>query len=163
MWPLSFDRSIYLGNFGRLRRAFVIVSENGRGHTDLLQNVLNKSTKTEERTTKIEEQLRKRELRESIERINILAYFPVTSLAALEDFLSNDDKNFKVFFFSILDFFFTCNQLLHFFIKEKKEEFETYLYAVCSMATDIDSFCAGLLKTLFRKYFIRDHRWPTTE
>ena len=85
--------------------------------------------------------MQERDVRESVQRFNILPYFPITSLVVLEDFLSNDDQNFK----------------------EKKEEFETYIYSVCYLATDMDSFCAGLLKTLFRKHFIRDHRWPSTE
>lgn len=131
----------FVGNLGKLRRSFVIVSENGRGHTELLQNILHKSTKVDERTINIDERLLALEKRELLVRINILAYFPVSSLTVLEDFLSNDEQNFK----------------------EKKEEFETYLYSVCSLATDMDSFCSKLLNTLFRKSFIRDHRWPTTE
>lgn len=119
----------------------MIVSENGRSHTDVLQNVLLKATRTEERTIRIEEKLIEREVRESVKRFNILPYFPVTSLAVLEDFLSNNEHNFT----------------------EKKLEFETYLYSVCSDASDMDSFCAGLLKTLFRKNFIMTHRWPSTE
>lgn len=90
---------------------------------------------------KIEEKIVEREVREAVDRFNILPYFPVSSLVVLEDFLSNDDRNFVA----------------------KKLEFETYIYSVCSLATDLDSFCAGLLKTLFRKDFIRDHRWPSTE
>lgn len=132
---------LFIGNVGRLRRAVSNFGENGRGHTDLLQNILMKVTKTEDRTIRIEENLRKRELRETVNRFNILPYFPVTSLAVLEDFLSNDDKNFK----------------------DKKEEFEVYIYSVCSLSSDMDTFCAGLLKILFRKDFIREHRWPSTE
>ena len=131
----------FLGNLGKLRRAFVNYSENGRGHTDMLQTIVLKVTNIDDRTLNIEKKFQEREVRERVERFNILPYFPVSSLAVLEDFLSNDDGNFK----------------------EKKEEFETYIYSVCSLSTDMDTFCASLLKTLFRKDFIREHRWPSTE
>lgn len=118
-----------------------MVTENGRGHTDFLQSILLKVTKIDERTKKLEDDAQKRDLRDQAQRFNIMPYFPVSSLVVLEDFMSNDEQNFK----------------------EKKGEFETYIYSVCSVSADMDTFCAGLLKILFRKEFIRTHRWPTTE
>ena len=133
--------SFLTGNLGKLRRTFVNFSESGRGNTDVLQNILMRVTSIDERTLKIEKSIEEREVREKVKRFDINPYFPISSLAVLEDFLSNDDQNYK----------------------EKKEEFETYLYSVCSTTNDMDTFCAGLLKILFRKDFIREHRWPTTE
>ena len=100
-----------------------------------------KVTKTEERTKVLEDKERERDLRGTVQRFDIKPYFPATSITLMRDFLSNDEGNFK----------------------EKKEEFEIYLYSCCSLEMDMDNFCAGLLKVLFRKSFIRDHRWPTLE
>lgn len=100
-----------------------------------------KVTQIDGRTKSLEEKDRERELRSTIERFNIQPYFPATSLTVIEDFISNKEGNFK----------------------EKKEEFEVYINAVCTLDYDMDNFCSGLLKILFRKHFIRDHRWPSTE
>lgn len=107
----------------------------------MLQNVVLKVCNVDERTKRIETKIDEQGRRDSIERINILEFFPVSSLVILQEFMSNSDGNFKA----------------------KKEEFEGYLYSVCTLALDMDNFCSNLLKTLFRKEFIRDHRWPTTE
>ena len=131
----------FLGNLSKLRRSSAASTDNGRAHTTMLQTILMKVTKTEERTRILEENDKEREIRGKVERFNIKPYFPATSLTLIEDFLSNKDGNFK----------------------EKKEEFEVYLYSVCTLDMDMDSFCAGLLKILFKKDFIRDHRWPTSE
>ena len=141
MYSFYFSSLQLLGNLGKLRRAFVLVNENGRANTDILKTILLKVTNNEERTKRIEVAMKERELRDSVERFNIKPYFPATSLAIMEDFLSNNENNFK----------------------EKKEEFEVYLNSCSTLELDMDNFCAHLLKTLFRKDFIRDHRWPTTE
>lgn len=107
----------------------------------MLKTILMRVNKIDDRTLNIESSLKEKEVRENVVRFNITPYFPVSSLTLLDDFLGNADGNFK----------------------EKKEEFEVYLYSCSTLDSDLDSFCAGLLKTLFRKQFIRDHRWPSTE
>lgn len=118
-----------------------MANENGRGHTSMLQTILLKVSAIDDRTKALEEKERERELRQTVERFNIAPYFPATSLTLMEDFMSNHDKNFK----------------------QKKEEFEIYLYSCCTLDYDMDTFCSRLLKTLFKKDFIRDYRWPTSE
>lgn len=100
-----------------------------------------KVSRIDERTTNLERIEEERHVQETVKKFNINPYFPATSLTVMEDFISNDDQNFQ----------------------EKKEAFEVYLYSVCTLDYDMDSFVAGLLKILFSKDFIRDHRWPSSE
>lgn len=125
----------------KLRRTFSIQSESGRGNTNILQTILLKVSQIDERTKRQEEREKEREVQSTLERFNISPYFPATSLTIIEDFMGNKEGNFKL----------------------KKEEFETYLYSVCTLDYNMDNFCSKLLNALFRKFFIRDHRWPSTE
>lgn len=107
----------------------------------MLQSALYKIVKIEERTERIEKKQQERDARDSAKTFNIFGYFPASSVEIINDFISNKDGDFK----------------------EKKEAFECYLNCVTTMDPDMDSFSAALLKVLFTKAFIRDHRWPTSE
>ena len=107
----------------------------------MLSTLTLKVSRVDERTLRIEKAIEERNKREAIRRFNLAPYFPISSLTILGDFLSNSEGNFT----------------------EKKEEFEVYLNSCCTLVLDMDNFSARLLKTLFRKDFIRDHRWPSVE
>lgn len=130
-----------IGNLGRFRRAFGQSTENGRAHTDMLATIMMRVSRIDDRTLNLEKKMDEQERSKKLKRFDISPYFPISSMVVLNDFLSNKDGNFT----------------------EKKEEFEKYLYSCCSLVMDMDNFSAGLLKTLFTKEFIRDHRWPSTE
>lgn len=115
--------------------------ESGRANTSVMQTILKKINNIEERTTIIEKRQRAQMLQDMSKKFNVAPYFPCSSPALIDDFMSNAENNFK----------------------EKKDAFEVYLNSVGTMDPDMDSFSAGLLKTLFTKDFIRDHRWPTSE
>lgn len=106
----------------------------------MLQIILAKVTSIDERVQKLEKK-QEEDRKEANKGIDINAYFPITSLTVLGDFLSNKDGLFK----------------------ERKDAFEGYLNSVCYDEEDLDLFCAGLLKSLFSKDFICNHRFPTSE
>lgn len=90
----------------------------------------------------MEEKQEQREVRESLKKGFVInSFFPCQSIPILEKFLSRADGKYT----------------------EKKDAFELYLNSVCTVDFDMDTFAAGLLKALFSKNFIRDHRWPTAE
>ena len=130
-----------LGNVSKLRRSVANFTEGGRAHTNLLQTILKKVQEIDERTANIEREQKERKMKESLNKFDIRPYFPMSSLTILNDFLSNEDNDFK----------------------DKKDAFEVYLNSISSLDPDLDTFSAGLLKALFRTAFIRDHRWPTSE
>lgn len=117
-------------------------TENRRMQTELLQTILLKLTKMEEKVENIEKKQIESEKRNSKGNFDITPYFPISSLAVLSDFMSNTDGNFK----------------------EKKDEFVDYLNSVSDMdCDDLDNFSSKLLSSLFTKKFIRTHRWPSSE
>ena len=119
----------------------MLISENVRVNTEMIQSVLLKSTQAEQRAIKRDKQHDQRDVRESLRGFNLTPYFPASSLTILNEFMSNKDGDFQ----------------------QKKEEFERYLNSVATVVYDMDNFCAALLKTLFNKNFIKTHRWPTSE
>lgn len=132
---------IHLDNGGKVRRAVASLTENGRSHSDMMQTILLKVSNLEESSIKAEKRQKKLDELSVVKRVNLAPYFPISSLSVLFDFLSNKDGLFK----------------------ERKEEFECYLNSCALTVPDMDTFSAHLLKILFTKSFIRDHRWPTTE
>lgn len=100
-----------------------------------------KISEVDERSRKTEKRQSKLDAKQAVEGFNLRPYFPITSLTLLNDFISNSDGKFI----------------------EKKDEFFEYLNSVSNLDSDMDAFCAGLLKVLFSKDFIRTHRWPSNE
>lgn len=125
----------------KVRRSVANFSEGGRAHINVLQTVLLKITNVEERILSMEKKQKEQVVRDAQKKFDINPYFPAASMTILNDFMSNKDGNFK----------------------EKKDEFEVYLNSIGTLDNDMDTFSAGLLKVLFTKEFIRDHRFPTSE
>ena len=118
-----------------------LLSENGRSNTDMLQTLMLKVTNLEERNKKQEERQEIIDVKESLRSVDITPYFPISSVTLINEFMSNRDGNFQ----------------------QRKDEFEGYLNSCSTLVFDMESFSAGLLRSLFKKNFIRDHRWPTSE
>lgn len=132
---------IDIGNLSKLRRTVANHGEGGRAQSSAMQSLNQKVGNINERTDNIEKRQKAHMQQDSSKKFDISPYFPLSSLALLEDFMSNVHNDFK----------------------EKKDAFEVYLNSIATMDHDMDTFSAALLRVLFTKDFIRDHRWPTSE